>query len=57
MEDCIHYNIVLVTEIPKDNKGNFGVNKTFVECEDCQTILNIGRITKVERIVPLYNAT
>ena len=57
MEGCIHENIVLVTEKPRDNKGNMQMGKTFVECEDCKEILPIHRITKEERIVSLYNAT
>lgn len=56
MEECQHINIVLVTEKPRDNKGNMQMDKTFVECEDCGTMLPINRVTKEERIVPLHNA-
>jgi hypothetical protein len=51
MKDCNHENIVLVIEKPRDNKGNMQRDRTFVECEDCKTILPIRRITKEERIV------
>lgn len=57
MEYCKHENIVLVTEKPRDDKGNMQMDRTFVECEDCKTRLPIHRVTKEERIVPLYNGS
>jgi len=53
MNDCLHLNIVLVTEKPQDNKGNIGIEKKFVECADCKTILPIHTITQEVRIIPL----
>ena len=55
MEDCKHENIVMVTEKPRDNKGNMQMDKTFFECEYCKRILPIHRIIKEERVVPLYS--
>lgn len=53
MNNCLHENIVLVTEKPRDNKGNMQIDKFYVECEYCKTILPIHRVTQEERITKL----
>ena len=55
MSNCKHLSIVLVTEKPRDLKGNFQSGKTFVECEDCKEVLPIFRVTQEERVVPILS--
>jgi hypothetical protein len=53
---CNHHNIIIVNEIPTDDKIQ-QVASHYVVCEDCNEILPIFRITIKTINVPLIKET
>lgn len=53
-ELCHHLSIVVVTETPTNGVVQ-QMKKTYVQCEDCNKVLPIQRITKKDINVPLHD--